>query len=660
MRSRSLQRRWGLALAAGVLVLLAGTPVAARAAAPSSQGSLTDVQLDGTNLDVTLILPNGQTGTRLGPGSLRASVGGASATVSLADVGHGARTSILVIDTSGSMGQTGIAAATQAAKTYLASAPADVLVGLITFSNAPLVLVPPMADRAAAVRALDGLRASGETTLYDALQLAVRQLGTNGSRNIVLLSDGGDSKSKATLPTVLAAIKAAGARTEVVGFRTGDSQNSVLTSIAQAGHGKLVAAAGAAALGQAFGNAAKALEGQVRLSVAVPPAVDGFQPLVVTGLLNGQPLVASTQVLVHGGVPPATARSSAAVKPQTILPRTASSPAGVLASQKSVWLIGAVVFLSLLAVSLFLFSPVFVSASRRRLEAIEGYVSGAFAQRQVTATASPGAISAQMLQFTDRVIKNRAGAARSALLLDRADLPVRANEWYVLRLFAVVVFGALGWLLLHGSWTTGFAGLVLGGAFGLFIPAIFLRVAAGMRARRFDRQLPDVLTLLASSLTTGFSLAQAIDAIVTDASEPSAKEFGRALAETRIGAELEDALDRIAVRMASRNLEWTTMAIRVQRQVGGSLAETLRTTAHTLRERESLKREVSALSAEGKLSAGILIALPIGMFLYMIRVNYEYVSLLWTSGLGVLMLVGAVGGLVAGVFWMRKVVQVEV
>ena len=395
------------------------------------------------------------------------------------------------------------------------------------------------------------------------------------------------------------------------------------------------------------------------MSVAVPAGVAGDQPLVVTGLMNGQPLVASTQVRVHEGAT-ATGAKTTSVTPQDIVAQTAPAPAGVLASQKSVWAIGAVVFLGLLIVFLFLFSSVFASAGSRRLGAIEGYVGGAFAQRRVTATASPSAVSEQMLQLSDRLIKDRAGTARSALLLERADLPLRANEWYVLRALAVIVFGAAGWLLMHGSPVVGFVGLVMGAASGLLVPALFLRFAAKRRARKFERQLPDVLTLVASSLSTGFSLPQAIDAIVRDASEPSAKEFGRALAEARIGADLEDTLDRIAVRMDSRNLEWTTMAIRVQRQVGGSLAETLRTTAHTLRERESLKREVAALSAEGKLSAGILIALPIGMFLYMVRVNYEYVSLLWTTAMGVAMLVGSVLGLVIGVFWMRKVVQVEV
>jgi tight adherence protein B len=168
------------------------------------------------------------------------------------------------------------------------------------------------------------------------------------------------------------------------------------------------------------------------------------------------------------------------------------------------------------------------------------------------------------------------------------------------------------------------------------------------------------LTLLASSLSTGFSLPQAIDAVVRDAAHPTGKEFGRALAETRIGADLEDSLDRLAHRMGSTNLEWTTMAIRIQRQVGGSLAETLRTTAVTLRDRESLKRHVQSLSADGRLSAYILIALPIVLFLYMYLTNPSYLALLWTTALGLGMSAFAVVSMGIGIFWMRKTVEVRV
>jgi tight adherence protein B len=165
---------------------------------------------------------------------------------------------------------------------------------------------------------------------------------------------------------------------------------------------------------------------------------------------------------------------------------------------------------------------------------------------------------------------------------------------------------------------------------------------------------------VASSLSTGFSLPQALDAVAKDAAEPSAKEFARALAETRIGADIADSLERMATRMDSDNMRWTSMAIRIQREVGGNLAETLRTTAKTLREREELGRHVRALSAEGRLSAYILIGLPVGIFLYTMKTNRAYIELLWTRPMGLIMICGGLISLGIGWFWMRKVVDVKV
>jgi tight adherence protein B len=132
------------------------------------------------------------------------------------------------------------------------------------------------------------------------------------------------------------------------------------------------------------------------------------------------------------------------------------------------------------------------------------------------------------------------------------------------------------------------------------------------------------------------------------------------LAETRIGSDISEALERIAERTDSENMRWTSMAIRIQREVGGNLAETLRTTAKTLRDRESLKRHVRGLSAEGRLSAYILIALPIGIFLYTMQTNRAYIELLWTTGLGLAMSGAGIVSLGLGVVWMRKVVDVQV
>jgi tight adherence protein B len=316
------------------------------------------------------------------------------------------------------------------------------------------------------------------------------------------------------------------------------------------------------------------------------------------------------------------------------------------------------VFLGILGVIVMSISPVFTSVGSRRLQSMDEYVG--LTKSKVARNASPSVITDQVLHLSDKLIEGRESTRRSALLLERADFSFRVNEWYVLRVVTLVVFLSAGWLLFSGSAVRSILGMTVGFIVGLFGPPAFLRIAANRRTKRFNTQLPDALTLMSSSLATGFSLPQAVDAIVRDSAQPIAKEFARALAETRIGTELEDSLDRLGIRMGSENMQWTTMAIRIQRQVGGNLGETLRTTATTIRDREALLRQVRALSAEGKLSAYILIAMPIGLFFYMLKVNPDYVSLLWTTFLGVIMSIIGVLLMVVGSLWMRKVIEVKV
>ena len=652
--SRRVRRPAQVALVAVAVVLLAGLPAAA--APTPSPATLSDVQTENASVRTVLTVPASAADVTIDPSSVRATIGGQPARVTVTPLQQEQRLALLVLDTSGSMGEAGIAAATQAAQTYLSTAPSDLKVGLLAFSDTPRLVVAPTLDRAAVTKGLTGLVANGETSLYDALQFATKTLGSQGSRSLILLSDGGDTVSKSPLTSSLAAITSASIRVDVVGFRTNESQNSVLTAVARAGKGSLLAAGSATALNGAFQAAARALAGQVRLQIDTPAGLSGTQPLVVDAVANGQPVQATANVsLVAAATTPATETTSPAeVAPAPARPLTAQNGSASL----WLWSAAGAVFVGLLTVGWFVASPLFTPAARRRVQQLDDYVG--LARRKVARKASPNMITDQVLHISEKLIEGRESTRRSAVLLERADLPLRVNEWYVLRAVAVVVSVSAAWLLFSGSAVRSILGLALGVIAGVFGPAVFLRIAASRRAKKFDTQLPDALTLMASSLATGFSLPQSIDAIVRDAAQPTAKEFARALAETRIGAELEDSLDRLAQRMGSQNLEWTTMAIRIQRQVGGNLAETLRTTATTIRDREALMRHVRALSAEGRLSAYILIALPIGLFFYMLKVNPDYVSLLWSSFLGLVMSVIGVILLGIGVVWMRKVVEVKV
>ena len=153
-------------------------------------------------------------------------------------------------------------------------------------------------------------------------------------------------------------------------------------------------------------------------------------------------------------------------------------------------------------------------------------------------------------------------------------------------------------LLLSGNLIVG---LLFGGLLGWLGTRFYLRFKMSRRCAAFADQLPDTLQLVASSLRSGFSLLQALDGVVREGSAPASTEFARALSDGRLGIDIEDALDKVADRMRCQDLSWVVMAIRISREVGGNLAEVLLTTVHTMRERSQVRRQVRALSAEGRL-----------------------------------------------------------
>jgi tight adherence protein B len=164
---------------------------------------------------------------------------------------------------------------------------------------------------------------------------------------------------------------------------------------------------------------------------------------------------------------------------------------------------------------------------------------------------------------------------------------------------------------------------------------------------------------MSGSLSAGLSLAQSVDTIVREGGEPIASEFRRVVVESRLGVPFEDAMGGVAQRMRSKDFEWVVMAIKIQREVGGNLAELLLTVAATLREREYLRRHVRALSAEGRLSAWVLGGLPPAFLAYLAVSNPSYVAPLFSTTLGWAMVAGAAVLMGVGVLWMVKVGKVE-
>jgi tight adherence protein B len=161
-------------------------------------------------------------------------------------------------------------------------------------------------------------------------------------------------------------------------------------------------------------------------------------------------------------------------------------------------------------------------------------------------------------------------------------------------------------------------------------------------------------------MRAGFTLSQSIGTVAREGNEPIAGEFSRVLTEVRLGSDLEVALDALAIRLRSFDMSLVVMAIRTAREVGGNLAEVLLTTANTMRERVQLNRQVQVLSAEGRLSAKVLIGLPIFLAIYLLTFKRGYLNPLGTTGPGVAMLIGGLLLLAIGTFWLNRIVRIEV
>lgn len=647
--------RLRVALAASAILLLTCLRASAAVAADGSAG-LSDLKETGTALSGVLTF-RGPSVIDVDPSTIKGMIDGESRAVSIQPSTHLQRTAMLVIDTSGSMGAAGMATVRSATRAYLKEAPSDVLIGVVTFADTAGVDLQPTLNRQAVQRVADGLRSGGDTSLYAAVRTAAAALGGDGERSMVLLSDGADTLSQhraSDLAKATASLHDSGIRVDVVRFNTSDPDASAaLNKFASASGGSVVAANNAGAVGDAFQTAARALRSQALFSMDLPAGLSGQHAVQLSGVAAGKPFSVTQQFdfgTISATTPPtATPQPSAAVLPARAV-KAASSP--VLP-----WVAAVMIGLAVFLLAVGALTPSLQTGRERRLAVIASYTTQTrFVSRsEGKSPATP--LSEQLVGFGDRVMKRRKSTAKTMELINRADLPLRAGEWFLVRVSAVVVAIALAVMLMGG---VGAFSIALGAFVGAALPALWLRFVAARRGASFDRLLPQALMLVATSLRSGFGLAQALDAVAKDSPEPVAKEFSRALAETRIGTDISDSLGHAATRMNSRSLAMAIMAIRIQREVGGNLAETLETTAKTLREREALYRQVRALSAEGRLSAYILIALPIGLFFYMMWVNYEYISLLWTTGLGMVMLVGAIVMLFLGVIWMRQVVKIEV
>lgn len=616
------------------------------------------VSADSGNGKITVVFGGSGLGdTGLDPSSATLSIDGQPVAAHGAAVGSGApapkRIAIIALDTSGSMAGAGIAAAKTAADAFLASVPADVAVGLVTFSDTPTLALRPTTDHNAVHDAVARLQAHGETALYDAMTLALATAGNSGVRNVILLSDGGDTRSKSSLQAATSAISASKVTLDAVGFRTSESQNGALQQLATAGHGRVVAGAQASSIAAAFAETAKDIASQIVVTTDIPKGfADKSVTLAVSALAGGARVADSA--FVH-----LAAAAQAPQKPADYGP--VQVPVTKQTVSKTVFygaLGGVFVGIVLLLAVALSAARKFGGESRIRRRLSVYTLSGKVVQERTEEAGFLGdsSIARSAMELAGRVVAKRDFEARLQQKLDAGAVPLKPAEWLLIHAGVCLGTGIVLLLISGGQPLWALLGLIVG-ALG---PLAYLIVKESRRKAAFVAQLPDTLNLMAGSLAAGYSLPQSVDAVVQEGSEPIVSEFNRALVDARLGVPIEDALESVAQRMGSQDFAWVVMAIRIQREVGGNLSEILRIVSDTIRERARLHRQVRVLSAEGRLSAWILGSLPPLFGAYLLLVRRSYIRPLFTDSFGLVM-VGVGGSLmIIGVLWLRKVVRVEV
>jgi tight adherence protein B len=280
-------------------------------------------------------------------------------------------------------------------------------------------------------------------------------------------------------------------------------------------------------------------------------------------------------------------------------------------------------------------------------------------QPRRSTSAGGAGLAARTLGVADRVLHDAGWYARFGERLELAGIAMRPAS--VVTLVTVVTAGAV----ILGSALGIVRGLPWGLAFPVVFGALALLGARAVIARKvakrryaFAEQLDDTLQLMASGLRAGLSLPAALNAVAAEAESPTAEEFARLLNKNRIGYDLAQAVEECAERMDSDDLAWTAQAVAIHREVGGNLGEVLDHVGETIRERNQIRRQIRTLSAEGRISANVLIALPLGIAAVLAVISPDYIGLFVTTPVGMVLIGISFVLFTIGVLWLRRITRI--
>jgi tight adherence protein B len=560
---------------------------------------------------------------------------------------------VMAIDASGSMSGDPIEAAKTAAKDFVSQARPEDRIALITFSDEVLVISGFTNNTKELNTRIDSIEAGGETAFNDAvikgIELYDAPSAQNLLSNMIVLTDGADTASVATLDEAVAAVASGDVRVFGVALESPDFNPDPVEQIAQAGKGLFLSTPDPEELSTLYEEISREISNTLVARFTSPVSIPGDVEFAVAY----QSLTATTTFAVSGYATTTTAgpTTTTTLAPITTIVLESNSP---LDTQTLILISAAG-----LGLTLFLFLVILFGRE-------EEDDSGRFGKR-LQAYGRRGKPTEEKRPFLERIpllnrfseaaeeeVKKRGLLSGVNSALEQANIPMSPGE-AILAMIGLSVVGGVFVSIFNGPiW-----GLITFGGL-LILIVLMVNFAGGREKKNFEKQLPDTLTLLSTSLRAGYSLLQAIEAVSAEAPNPTAREFSRAVVESRLGRSVTDTLNGIVERTNSADFEWAVMAIDIQREVGGNLSEVLQTVADTMRARNRLKGEIKALTAEGRISAIVLGSLPFFLFAFLWFSNRSYLQPLLESQFGLMAIGVGLLLMAAGIWWLKKIVDIEV
>lgn len=556
---------------------------------------------------------------------------------------------VLAIDTSGSMRDQPMEDARQAALVFMdAMRPIDEF-SIIGFAGEVDIYSDFTSRRAVLKKLVLGMEAGGETALFDAIIVALNQFEKRKDlehRYLIVLSDGEDTVSKLGADDVLAKADQAGIPIYSVVLQSYDFNPVDLSEISSTTGAEIMVTTKSEELAGLYREISRKIRNQYQVTYT-----------------SSWPNTEEIGIALHIGGEGLEGTGSA----NCINPFYAPPPTTIVMERmppfwgwfKLWWVrlilygaifIGIILFIYILA-ALVMPSSKLV---KKRTEFYGYKPKSRSEEEEIKERKGKIGFIDRLVMFTSRLASKRGFVEYFDLRLERAGMSIRASEFITLHIFLVIIsiFGI--YIFTANILLTLLMVLVI-----IFAPFLIINYKTEKRLQKFNEQLPGTLQLISGSLKAGYSFNQALSMVVEETEAPMSYEFKKVLSEIRMGLSQREALENMSKKMHTEHFRWVVMAVNIQREVGGNLVEVLETIASTIRERDTVLRQIKALTAEGRLSAIILIALPILLAAFISFTNREYISLLLTIVLGLAMIGVSALLMIAGIIWIVKIIKVQ-